>query len=338
MYKWDKKILVVLLKWDYGDPEKGDSLEKIWFLNNINKLVNQVYPFWYDKYLTDEALLQNNIKLVADEIHPDLIFFIPFRDQFKNGTLKYLKDKYTTIAWFGDDQWRFKTFTKNIAPNYTFSITTDRFSVENYKNIGITPIVSQWAAESSKDYVNPNAEGIVYKYDVSFVGARNEVRSWFIKKLKKYGIDVTCFGRGWESGRLSALEMEDVFRTSKINLNISNSVNNDITFVLGGVLNIARWLVSKKNEEQIKARNFEIPLVGGFQLSNYVIGLEEYFNIGSEIAIYSNVNDCAKQINYYLNNELERKNIAALGFVRANHEHRFINRLEKIFSQLWRKP
>ena len=60
--------------------------------------------------------------------------------------------------------------------------------------------------------------------------------------------------------------------------------------------------------EQIKARNFEIPLAGGFQLSNYVPGLEKYLKIGDEIAVYNTPEECAQQVEYYLaNDEIRRE-------------------------------
>ena len=38
--------------------------------------------------------------------------------------------------------------------------------------------------------------------------------------------------------------------------------------------------------KQIKGRNFEIPGCGGFLLTDYVPGLERYFQIGEEIVCY----------------------------------------------------
>ena len=57
-------------------------------------------------------------------------------------------------------------------------------------------------------------------------------------------------------------------------------------------ISLKNFLLRKeKSHEQMKARNFEIPAVGGLQLSHYTLELEDYFKIGEEILIYSNVDE-----------------------------------------------
>jgi spore maturation protein CgeB len=47
---------------------------------------------------------------------------------------------------------------------------------------------------------------------------------------------------------------------------------------------------SQKNAPQIKARNFEIPFFYGFQLTDYVSSIEDYFNI-ADVVEWSRVLD-----------------------------------------------
>lgn len=44
---------------------------------------------------------------------------------------------------------------------------------------------------------------VPFEFDVSFVGSKNTQREKFISKLKKMGINVGTFGKGWENGPLS---------------------------------------------------------------------------------------------------------------------------------------
>lgn len=335
MKQWNKKILAVLMQWDYGDRSRGSSNDKAWFYDNFARLASEAEPFWYDNYLNDLPGLRKALIEKAENCNPDLIFFLPYTGQFDAKTLDFLRSKWPTCAWFGDDTWRFESYSSKLAPHFTHVCTTDMFSIGKYRKLGIDPIVTQWAAQPFPGLSGPLAEGEKYSYEVSFVGARNEVRAWFIGQLGKAGMEVECFGAGWPNGRVSFEQMGAIFRTSKINLNLSNSVSRDIRFILGGPRNFLRYLLSPKNAEQIKGRNFEIPLAGGFQLTNYVVGLERYLKIGEEIAVFSSPEECVRQIDYYLSDEPERARLMSAGSERAWKEHTYLRRLELVLEKIW---
>lgn len=335
MMRWNKKVLTVLLQWDYGKASRGVSIEKSCFYTNLQQLVEVVEPLWYDDYLCNTSVLQELVIARAHEIQPDLIFFIPYTNQFALETLDTLKKSYPTYAWFGDDQWRFDDFTSRHAPHFTHVSTTDFWSVSKYRQLGIEPILTQWAGQRFTEGRDTLPEKIHYEFDVSFVGGVNPYRKWFIQYLEKLGVKVSCFGSGWPNGRVDNVTMEKIFMTSRINLNLSNSVSHDLRFVLSSPRSFYNYLRSPKRIEQMKARNFEIPLAGGFQLSNYLPGLERYLAIGDEIATYATVDECAQLIGYYLQNEQLRMSIMLRGHLRAKHEHTYFQRLSTILESIW---
>ena len=195
MEQWDKKILAVLMEWDYCDPSRGPSMDKQWFYDSLSKLAANVEPFWYDAHLNDLPGLQELLLEKARACNPDLIFFVPYLDQFMPETLDALKARWSTFAWFGDDTWRFEPYAAKMAPHFTHVGTTDPFSVPKYEKLGITPIVTQWAAQpgrAGQGLTPPDS----YDYDVSFVGGYNRFRAWYIEQLSKAGIAVSCFGQG----------------------------------------------------------------------------------------------------------------------------------------------
>ncbi len=333
MQKSSMKIVPVFMRYDYGIKSRGDSGEYKGTYPALKQITNEVYPFWYDEYLTKKDELQKRVIQFIDEINPDIIFFILMRDELSFKTLDYLKDKYITINWFCDDHWRFDIFTKYQAPHFTYAVTTDKFALSKYRNIGYKNVIlSQFASFGFKK--NINFETTKYKYDVSFVGGISGYRKWLIKELLKKGIKVECFGTGWRNGRVTFDEMGEIFKTSKINLNISNSVNYDVRYIFSSLRGIKEFLRSKKRIEQIKARNFEIPAFGGFQLTNYVPCLEDYFEIGREVAVYTSFDDLILRINYYLNNGKERKKIMTDGYKRVMNEPTYLYRFKKIFKEL----
>lgn len=332
---YDKRILAVLLEWDYGISSRGPSLEKTCFIDALGQLAVSVEPLWYDDYLQDIGSLQELVLKRAKELRPDLILFVPYTDQFTTVTLDALKRDYQTYAWFGDDQWRFDSFTARYATHFTHVSTTDPWSVARYRQLGIEPILTQWAGQPYAVERGALADESDFEYDVSFIGAKTKYREWFVQRLTDIGIPIACFGAGWTNGRVDNVAMERIFRASRINLNISNSVSQDIRFVLSGPRNLLHYLRSPKRVEQLKARNFEIPLAGGFQLTNYVPCLERYLAIGDEVAIYSTPEECAGQIRYYQAEAVKRKQIAASGHLRSLTEHTYRHRLEKILKAIW---
>lgn len=331
-----RTLLLVGMQWDYCDIQRGTSLDKDAFLPAFSALGFFVEAFWFDRYEKNRKRedLQIDLLIKADEVKPDLIFFMTYTDQFDLETLDLLRQKYKTCAWFGDDHWRFDKYTRKYAPHFTYNVTTDLRAEEKYASISVTPIVSQWPGRMPTGWL-PSVEGVAsYEYEVSFVGGVSPYRKWFIDRLDNLGIKVTCYGHGWPNGSLSEIDMMNVFSHSKINLNISNSVSNDIRFIFSSFRSMVNWVRSPKRAEQVKARNFEIALAGGFQLSNYVVGLEEYYHIGRDIVLYNTPEDCQMQIQYYLRHEGLRRQIAESGQQVALREHTYIARIKKIVEEI----
>lgn len=327
------KILFVDLEFDYGDSSRGkNGIGQLGFKESFLKLGHEVIPFYYDSYLKNNLdLLQTDLLKRADECRPDLIFFILFRDQFSIETLDKLKSKYTTVNWFGDDTWRFDNFTKKFAPHFSYCITTDKFSLTKYHAIGIKNVIrSQWAAIDHPEFVAP----LPYKYDVTFVGGFNRYRKWFVSLLKKNGIEVQCFGHGWPNGSLTNDQMIEVFSSSRINLNLSNSASFDLRYLVTHPKNLAHTLHTKKHASQIKARNFEINYFAGFQLADYVPGLEDYYHIGKDLACYSTPEEAAILINYFLANEKEREEIRNHGMITARTGYTYKSQLAAVLNTI----
>jgi len=327
------KILYVDLQYDYGIKSRGmNAIGQDGFKSSFENLRHDVETFYYDDYLNALPALQVALCEFADSVKPDLIFFCLYQEQFSHQTLQYLKRSYTTINWFGDDQWRFESFTSLYANDFTWCITTDQFSVGKYHAIGQKNVIySQWAAIDAHS-LNKVDSG--YVYDVSFVGGYHPYRKWFIEQLQNQGLSVDVFGHGWPNGSLSNDDMNRVFAESKVNLNISNSSSLDISYVFSSLRTCVNTIRSRKSSSQIKARNFEIPFFCGFQLTDYVPTLEQYFRIGEEVSCYSSPDEACKLIQYYLTCDDERESIKLRGHQRAIAEHGYLHRFEEIFEAM----
>lgn len=326
-----QRILVVILKDDYGDPQRGPSYEYNYFYKSFVDTAKEVKLFDFGPYLKRTEQLQEDLLKAASDFRPDLIFFTLYQDQFKFETLDKLKAKYITVNWFCDDQWRFDDFSSHYCHHFSFVITTDPYALKKYEHVGYrNAILSQWATRECLPSFDVGE--VEYLYDVTFVGGINPFREWFVQKLQECGIPIQAFGTGWPNGRITYQQMNDIFKQSRINLNISNSKNYDFRFATSSWKNFQSFRKTPKNKEQMKGRHFEIPAFGGFQLSNYVEFLENYFTIGKEISVYNTIDDLVDKIHYYLENENLRRSITQYGYKRTQTQHLYMHR----FQQLWK--
>ena len=128
------------------------------------------------------------------------------------------------------------------------------------------------------------------------------------KKLMLYTVDKSVKIDGWKNiGPVEYFaEMPQVFRCSKINLNIT------LRSILTG----------------IPLRAFDIMGAGGFLMTNYQQEYDEYFVAGEDYVYYENYEDLLAKVEYYLAHEKERKDIALNACVKVRTEHTLDKRLD----------
>lgn len=105
-------------------------------------------------------------------------------------------------------------------------------------------------------------------------------------------------------------EMPRIFRSSKINLNIS-----------------LRSIVSG-----IPLRCIDIMAAGGFLLSNYQPELEELFTDGEDMVMYTSMDDLKDKAGYYLEHDEERRRIALNGWKKVHEKFGMEDALRKILE------
>ena len=155
-----------------------------------------------------------------------------------------------------------------------------------------------------------------FEYDVSFVGGKYGWRPKLIEKLRKSGINVACFGNGWENGPLTDEEMIKLYSRSRINLGFAG-------------VGHSRRLVC------LKGRDFEVPMSGGLYLAQNNPDLSLVYDVGKEIITYQNENDCAQKIRWLLAHPDEADAIRKAGRIRALRDHSWEKRFEDAFSLLY---
>ena len=157
--------------------------------------------------------------------------------------------------------------------------------------------------------------------DVVFVGTYTRRRARLIKALEKAGIKVKVYGPYWRYFMRSnnvrdgiyGPEMVKVFNSAKIVLNIH--VEDDLPY-------------------KVNMRTFEATGSGAFLLTDNAEDLESFFKIGKEIIIFNDMRELLSLINYYLDDNDKREDIANAGYVRCHADHIFEKRLRNMIDML----
>lgn len=142
---------------------------------------------------------------------------------------------------------------------------------------------------------------------VSFVGAAYGQRFEFIRRLRRAGLPLECFGPGWPNGPVD--DLIDVICRSRINLGAGyTGMSGDLTCV--------------------KERDFQVPATGSMYLTTYDPELTRLFHVGREFACYRNEMDCVELVRYYLEQPDEVAEMGRAGRERCLRDHTWRRRLE----------
>jgi spore maturation protein CgeB len=317
------KILAVFGRDAYGNPARGEAYEHANILPDLTALGSETRLFdcWDRSAHANFADLNSAFLRTVADFKPDVIFMVLMGYEIWTETLDLIRTQTPAalIHWATDDSWKFDQHTRFIAPHVDLQITTHAPAIAKAQRLGITNMVlSQWAASSQS--LRPPIPSADCRYDVTFIGKNYGNRPEWIAALKQRGIDVTCFGGGWDSGVIPSSAIPDIIQQSRISLNFSDSGLQ----VVGGKLTHSR---------QIKARTFEVPGSGGFLLTEPADTLDQYLNLSSELITYDTADDLAVKIKHYLSHPAQRDAIANAAHAGVARDHTYAARFPNLIAQ-----
>ena len=259
----------------------------------------------------------------------------------------------TTVNWYCNGSYQLE-LVREISPHFDFCLVPEKFRLEDYRAMGARPIYCQEAA--NPDFYKPY--DVPRDLDVAFVGQAYGERPQAVADLIRAGIDVRVWGPGWKQltsegrdaptlrmqlgqikrallkqpiphltllpaanvgGVLSDEDLVKTFSRAKINLGFSSCGETHL---------------SEKRIVQVRLRDFEVPMSGGFYLVEYMEELEEFFEIGKEIETYRDWEEMADKIRFYLRDDSARETIRRAGYARAQRDHSWRKRFEMVFDQM----
>lgn len=298
------KILLTINKTYRGQLDSSQ-----WYVREPLQALGHEVVF-YDTVAGDPA--GNTYDQIIERFKPELIFCMLTGDKAIapyepwDTLLKETQSGRTkTFNWFCDDTWRFDTFSKIACRHFTVCSTPERGHIKKYKNEGYNNIiVGNWHA-NAKCFAP--SEMNTRNYALSFVGAPTPSRKRFF--------DESMIPVEFLTG-LSQQQLFEAHNNSQVGINLSVNDNDP------------------DGKTQMKQRLFEVPAGGGALLTQYHLGIEEYYEIGTEILTFKNSDDFATQAIALMTNEKLLKEVAAAGHRRFLKDHDSKVRLERTIGEI----
>jgi hypothetical protein len=295
------KILLASYLYYYGDKSAGYAPEYYDIGGSLADMGHAVLHVAYDK-----PAFMRSFENAARSFQPDLVLYNPAQNEMDWSLFAAMPFKKALL--YSDDSWR-----RDIGlqwaqfADYVLTTTTDGATVYGDKHIPF-----QWGVRFSRW---AQLKAVERDVNVMFLGMNHSNRAEMANKLVSAGLVPTFYGRGWQKP-FNGDQMPDLLATARIGLNATAD--------------------STGQGRQFKARLFEVAASGAMLLTEYVEGLERYFDHGVDAVFFSTFDDMIEKALHYLGNPREREAIAARGRQRALTQHDYKLRFQPLVERVAR--
>lgn len=293
------------------------------------KTLRDAVQYVFSRIRVDRLFAYDLFLKVFSKIRPDLFITEWYLPEMLRAAKKF---GATTVLWCVDDpmiieeKWFYGKWFE-YASEFDYVFTFSKGAVPFYRENGVVRV--DWLPLFfDPAVIGPPSSLGGKRYPVSFVGNRFRDRDPACKRIlaplvRRFGEAVHVFGSGWTGdpnaagaalhGPVERGKLGEVFRSSKISLNL----HRESSYRFAGSLNY---------------RTFEVLGAGGFELMEYLKGVEELFRLGSELVVAHSGSEAVELAQYYLDHDEERERIALQGYRRVMGEHTIAHRVDKILD------
>ncbi len=270
-----------------------------------------------------------NRRLIREvrSFQPDLVLILKGETIYEESLSALRKLKIPLISWWVDDPFGYSDLMNRFRL-FDMLYMFDRECITVLEAKGIKHITYLPCGCDQTTYSPQPLNAADYpelSCSIGFVAVYYPSRAALLGQMK--GLDVGLWGSGWEA----APELQQLPLGSWRGLHIS-------TANAAKIYNLARICPNAHHPQTrfggLNTRTFEIPAAGGFELIDNVPGLEEHFDVGREIVVYSSPEHFRELAEYYLVHPEERKAIIELSHARVLRDHTYERRLKTIFKTL----
>ena len=267
----------------------------------------------------------------AKELKPD--FFLTVKGSgISQKTLTILASRgIKTINYYPDARFTFSAVDQSTFPLYSVFITTKSYQVETLQGlIGKEKVHFIHHGYSSDVHCVPleNLLSNVEVPEVLYVGTycpyKEDIFTGLIKRMPN--ISFRIYGNGWDLARdfdmlkpflaerpIVGMSYSQLINVAKINLGIHMGVGDS-----------SGW------KDLVSTRSFEIPACKGFLLHVDNLEIRTLYDVGSEIDVFSSIDDLCAKIRFYLANEPIRKAMIEKAYHRAVPAYSYDQRAKEV--------
>jgi spore maturation protein CgeB len=325
--------------------QAGYDITPVNYLDGIG-IANIPSPFELDRlYQNRDPRLLDFYDKIRNLAKSHDVHIVNYGNVYHPEFIKSLKDTgIYNVIYSGDDPEGSDICSKPYVHAFNHSFA---FGISFDKNTKITEKFLQWGAKRAdwwpygirNDMYNPSlTESDIYNkerdIDLIFVGT-----PWLklerLAKLKRAFPRMKIFGqRYWKT--IVGCGINSIKRG-----NFPKVALDAFVACLGNVRELpAEELVSLYSRCKIginmhlsfgpsNVRMYQLPANGVMQLCDCPEGLGEVFEVGKEVVMYHSIEEAVGLIKYYLDNDEERKKIAAAGYRRVMKDYKGINTFSK---------
>lgn len=308
---------IIYICWVYDCPEMHLYSEAI--TNSVNRifLFDRVqYQRFYEMSpntifhmpLATNPLSLKDMKSISINDHKEYDNEICFMGSlYTEATRKYYDIKQLPEYWQGYIQGIVEAQLNVFGYNFIADSLSDE-QVQELKSYLKFELVDDYTASDREiiadQYIGWMCSALDRKRTIQHIAKEHQVALYTVSDTKDYyNID----NRGVAD---SLTMMPKIFHCSKINLNIT----------------------SKTIQSGISLRVLDVLGCKGFLITNYQPEIVEYFEDGKDLVVYEDLDDLTDKINYYLEHEDERKQIAENGYQKVCEYFTYDKVLDEILT------
>ncbi|SMF89436.1 spore maturation protein CgeB [Paenibacillus uliginis N3/975] len=277
-----------------------------------------------------------DVVALAKKAQPDLVLVL-------NGvvleadTVKRLRQNgFRTAVWFTDDPY-YTDWTVSIAPRYDYIFTLESSCLSFYRKLGCQQVYHLPFAVNPNVF-HPKHVPTSYQSDICFIGTAFWNRVEAIDRLAPFLKNKKVVISGWWWDRLQNYSLlsekiklgdwmtpEDTasyYNGAKIVINLHRAADDDTINANG----------YKIPAHSVNPRTFEIAGCATLQLSDVRQDLGQLYSTGTEIGTYGSYDELVEKIEYYLQHEEERQQMAFNSLMRTRRDHTYHKRLTSMLD------
>ncbi|NSW46002.1 MAG: glycosyltransferase [Bacteroidales bacterium] len=288
---------------------------EVFTLNVVDNFPNKYKLYLYYNFGFDHVFnnLNTEILKISVKHKPDIIFIEKGNFVYPK-TLALLKEflntklvHYNPDDPFGSYQKGWSLLLKTIQ-QYDICFVARKCNINEYKklgakiiytfNRGFDPELHKKIKLSEDDYKK-------FYTPVGFIGSYEEERAEYISFLIENKIPIKVYGGGWKNNKHWKIIKNNYIEGKYVGLEYVKVIN---------AMDIALHFLRRANRDEQDHRTFEIPACGTFMLAQYSPFHKELFSIDKAAVLFDTKEDLLNKVNYFLQNNEERKIIAEKGY------------------------